>query len=94
MSEYRIISADTHIVEPPDLFEERMDHRFRDRAPRLNVTKNEDGVNHHAWFVEGKLMAPLGVTVQTGRRFDDPDTIDWLATCRRYQRRGTSPWST
>ena len=91
MSEYKIISADTHIVEPPDLFEERMDHRFRDRAPRLNVAKNEDGINHHAWFVDGKLMAPLGVTVQTGRRFDDPDTIDWLATWPEIPKAGYEP---
>ena len=66
MADYKIISADTHIVEPPDLWEERIDFRFRDRAPELKITKNEDGIAHHAWFVEGNLSAPLGATVQNG----------------------------
>ncbi len=30
-----IISSDGHIVEPPKLWEERLDRRFRDRAPRV-----------------------------------------------------------
>ncbi len=78
MADYKIISADTHIVEPPDLWEDRIDHRFRHRAPELKITKNEDGILHHAWFVEGNLSAPLGATVQNGVRFDDPTKIDWM----------------
>ncbi len=31
----RLISADSHVVEPPDLWTERIDARFRDRAPRM-----------------------------------------------------------
>jgi len=30
-----MISADSHVVEPPDLWTERIDKRFRDRAPRV-----------------------------------------------------------
>jgi acyl-CoA thioesterase FadM len=30
-----IISADSHITEPPDTYTARIDARFRDRAPRL-----------------------------------------------------------
>jgi len=33
MSDYRLISADSHFVEPPAMWAERMDSRFRDRAP-------------------------------------------------------------
>jgi predicted TIM-barrel fold metal-dependent hydrolase len=33
MSDYRLISADSHFVEPPAMWAERMDQRFRDRAP-------------------------------------------------------------
>jgi len=29
-----IISADSHMTEPPDLWVERIDKPFRDRAPR------------------------------------------------------------
>src|ERR1700747_2227795 len=33
MTAYRIISADSHFVEPPTMWAERMDQKFRDRAP-------------------------------------------------------------
>ena len=35
MTEYKLISADSHIVEPPDLYANRIEPRFRDRAPRM-----------------------------------------------------------
>src|SRR5437867_10996920 len=34
MAEYRIISADSHFVEPPNMWAERIDTKFRDRAPQ------------------------------------------------------------
>jgi len=34
MSVSRIISSDSHFVEPPKMWAERLDRRFRDRAPR------------------------------------------------------------
>src|SRR3954467_7635890 len=33
MTGYRIISADSHFVEPPNMWAERVDKKFRDRAP-------------------------------------------------------------
>src|SRR5713101_6115733 len=33
MADYRVISADSHFVEPPKMWAERLDRRFRDRAP-------------------------------------------------------------
>ncbi|MGH7966980.1 MAG: amidohydrolase family protein, partial [Candidatus Binatia bacterium] len=33
MAEYRVISADSHFVEPPHMWTERVEARFRDRAP-------------------------------------------------------------
>jgi predicted TIM-barrel fold metal-dependent hydrolase len=35
MSMHAIISADSHFVEPPEMWGERIDAAFRDRAPRL-----------------------------------------------------------
>ena len=35
MAIHRLISSDSHIVEPSDLWSARMDREFRDRAPRL-----------------------------------------------------------
>src|SRR6187549_112272 len=37
----RVISADNHIVDPKDLYVERMPAEFRDRAPR--VLRGPDG---------------------------------------------------
>ncbi len=33
MASYRIVSADSHFVEPPNMWSERIDQRFRDHAP-------------------------------------------------------------
>ena len=33
MADYKLISADSHFVEPPKMWAERLDRRFRDRAP-------------------------------------------------------------
>jgi ATP-binding cassette subfamily B protein/subfamily B ATP-binding cassette protein MsbA len=35
MTAYTLISSDSHIIEPADLWEQRIDRRFKDRAPRL-----------------------------------------------------------
>ena len=34
MTDYKLISADSHVSEPTDLWVERVDKRYRDRAPR------------------------------------------------------------
>jgi hypothetical protein len=43
---YDVISADNHILEPRDLFVERLPRQYRDRAPR--VLRGEDGGD--GWF--------------------------------------------
>ena len=35
MVKYRVVSADSHVVEPADLWELRIEPRFRERAPRV-----------------------------------------------------------
>jgi hypothetical protein len=37
--EYKVIDADGHILEPPDLWESYSDPRFRDDCPKLIVTE-------------------------------------------------------
>ena len=48
MAEYKLVSADSHFVEPPTMWAERMDKKFRDRAPHT-----VKGLNGRAgeWFV-------------------------------------------
>ena len=39
---YTVISADDHIVEPPDTFTGRLPRKFADRAPRVVDTETAD----------------------------------------------------
>lgn len=41
MREYRVIDADAHVLEPPDLWERRLDAEYRRCCPR--VIRNADG---------------------------------------------------
>jgi predicted TIM-barrel fold metal-dependent hydrolase len=58
-----LVSVDDHVVEPADLFEGRMPHRFTDRAPRF-ITK-DDGTNR--WVVEGEEVAQVALNAVAGR---------------------------
>jgi predicted TIM-barrel fold metal-dependent hydrolase len=66
----KLISSDSHLIEHPTLWEERIDRRFVDRGPRV---VRVDGFDW--WYVDGrKTMSFLGI--QTGRRFDkDPSKL-------------------
>ena len=50
--EYKVISADNHILEPRDLFLTRLPKEFRDRAPR--VMRGADGGD--GWSFDGKTV--------------------------------------
>ena len=70
MAGYRIISADDHVVEPPDLWTSRVEPEFRDRAPR--ITRMDDG---DWWVVQDVLMTSMGVGSQTGMRLEAPERL-------------------
>jgi predicted TIM-barrel fold metal-dependent hydrolase len=59
--DYKLISADSHIAEPPDLFTSRLAAAQRDRAPKLTSL---DGGS--AWVVDGSEPVPLLATTSTG----------------------------
>jgi uncharacterized protein len=46
--QYRLISADSHVNEPPDLWTARVPARFADRVPRIRSFAEGD-----AWVIEG-----------------------------------------
>ena len=61
----RLISADSHIVEPPDLWQTRIDSKFRDRAPR--VVRRGEG---DQWVVEQDIsVGSIGGPTQAGGRY-------------------------
>jgi len=78
MTTYKIISGDTHIVEPPDLYTSRMTSKCRDRAPHIRRQKTPDGKDSDAWFLGDTQVVTLGAVTQAGRRFDDPEKIDFV----------------
>lgn len=43
MAQSGFISADSHLMEPADFWEKRLDNRFRDRAPRVVPKRNGRG---------------------------------------------------
>ena len=60
---YPILSADSHITEPPDCYSARIDRKWRDRAPHI-----EDDPRHGDVFViDGmKRSIPLGLVAAAG----------------------------
>ena len=70
MPSYRVISADSHVFEPPDLWTERVEPNLRSRAPYIVREEGED------WFCcDGYKMIGLAGGSQPGRRFEDPNNV-------------------
>jgi predicted TIM-barrel fold metal-dependent hydrolase len=86
MADYPIISADSHIVEPPDMYESRIQPRFRDRAPRMERRKTPGGRDYDAWVIDGMQVGTLGAVMQAGQRFEDPSAIDFLGVWEDVRR--------
>lgn len=51
MGAYKVVSADSHVLEPPDLWTTRMDRKYRDKAPRF--IPNHDGQEGTFLVAEG-----------------------------------------
>ena len=66
-----ILSSDSHVFEPPDLWTQRIDARFRDRAPRIERVGDSDHL-----VVDGDMtIAGIGLISNAGARFNAPETI-------------------
>ena len=59
MAGYKIISADSHIVEPPDMYTGRFDPKLRNRAPHMERRKTPAGREYDAWMLEGRQVGKL-----------------------------------
>jgi predicted TIM-barrel fold metal-dependent hydrolase len=61
--DYPVIDADAHVNEPPNLWQDRVPSRFKERAPR--VVKDDKGGD--VWeFDQGKARIPVGLTAVAG----------------------------
>ncbi|HXA32277.1 MAG TPA: hypothetical protein VNV87_08465, partial [Acidimicrobiales bacterium] len=80
---YTIISADDHIVEPPHVFEGRVEKRFADRAPR--IVEKEDGTE--TWVYDGTELPNVGFNAVVGRPVDE-----WRMEPTRFDEMRTGAW--
>ena len=64
MENLRVISADSHVVEPANLWETRLDKNFRDQAPK--VVRTEKGL----WVITapGGISFPAAAMFAAGKR--------------------------
>ena len=63
----RIISADSHILEPPDIWQNWLPAKYQDKAPQL--VKDSDGGD--AWLFAGATEPdPIGLTATPGMPYD------------------------
>lgn len=66
-----ILSSDSHVFEPPDLWQTRIDRAFRDRAPRIERIDGGDYIVVEA----DQVLSGIGLISNAGARFAAPETI-------------------
>ena len=71
MVEELIISSDSHVFEPPDLWTNRIDPKFRGREPRMKRVGEVD----HLVIEDDQTISGIGLISNAGARFDAPETI-------------------
>ncbi len=82
MSKYRIIDADCHILEPPDIWRNWLPEKFQDKAPKL--VKDAEGGD--AWQTAvGGDPDPIGLVSTPGMPFDQ---FRWMGVTYDEARRG------
>ena len=86
MSTYTLISSDSHIIEPPDLWETRIDRKFRDQAPRLVHEEDAD-----QWYADGVKFGNIGTNQQAGLRFKAPEKLTAGGRMATVQLGGLNP---
>ena len=72
MADYRIISSDSHVVEPFDLWTSRIAPKFKDRAPHIDRV---DGFDF--WYCDGTRVIGVHAGAQTGMRFEEPEKLSF-----------------
>lgn len=68
---YSIISSDSHVIEPPDLWAKWLDKKYQEKAPKL--VKDKDGGD--AWsYDDSGIPEPLGLVTDVGT---PPEKLKW-----------------
>jgi predicted TIM-barrel fold metal-dependent hydrolase len=61
--QYELISVDDHIIEPPDVWTDRLSAKYRDDVPRVVKV----GDDKEAWVVNGQVQPTMGLNAVAGR---------------------------
>jgi predicted TIM-barrel fold metal-dependent hydrolase len=86
MLDWKLISSDSHIVEPPDVWADRIDAKDRDRAPRVVAEHDGDW-----WIVDGVRTNSFQGGAQAGKRFESQDLLRPAARFREVRRGAYEP---
>ncbi len=87
MADYRVISSDSHVFEPADLWTNRIEPRFKERAPFVA----REGENDQ-WYVEGdQKVGAFGLISQVGIRFETPEKITFEGNFDNLRTGGYDP---
>ena len=77
-----VVDMDSHVLEPPDLWDEYIEPRYRDRS--IQVRKNANGIEElivdNKSLLQGRLAVLGGVDHQAGELFMKPE-IPYLEGC-------------
>ncbi len=82
-----ILSSDSHVFEPPDLWTTRIDAPFRDRAPRMQRIDGADEIVVEA----DQVLSGIGLISNAGARFEAPETISGRGRFEDVHRGGYDP---
>ena len=82
-----VLSSDSHVFEPPDLWQTRIDAAFRDRAPRLQRIDGADQIVVEA----DQILSGIGLISNAGARFEAPETISAQGRFEDVHRGGYDP---
>src|SRR5918996_938595 len=82
-----ILSSDSHVFEPPDLWTSRIDQAFRDRAPRMVRIDGADQIV----IEKDQVLSGIGLISNAGARFEAPETISGRGRFEDVHRGGYDP---
>jgi predicted TIM-barrel fold metal-dependent hydrolase len=82
-----ILSSDSHVFEPPDLWTTRIDAPFRARAPRMQRIDGADQIVIEA----DQILSGIGLISNAGARFEAPETISGQGRFEDVPRGGYEP---
>jgi predicted TIM-barrel fold metal-dependent hydrolase len=77
---WKLLSSDSHIVEPPDLWAERIEKKYRDRAPHVVEEGEADW-----WFIDGVRTNSFQGGAQAGKRFESQHELHPAARFREVR---------